>query len=332
MKRIMLIIFIILLTGCGKAEYNTQYLDVFDTYTTFQAYCSSQQEFDEISQGLHSEMTRLNKLFDIYNDYEGISNLKAINDNAGKKPVSVDKDLYELIKAGVNAYDETDGYINIAMGSVLKVWHNYREEALASPEKAAVPSYDELSEAARHTDIGSIILDDDTMSVYISDKYTSIDPGAIAKGYAADRAREYLENKGVTAALLNLGGNVICLNDDSKPLWKIGVQKPEEGSSEYVYKLDLNNKSAVSSGNYQRYYMYNGKVYHHIIDKNTLMPADNNKSVTIVSNSSLEGDIYSTYLFILPYSEGSKIAEEKGFEAVWVDNEDKVTANVAQGK
>lgn len=325
MKKVIFILCLLLLAGCGgKKEYSTQYLDIFDTYTVFQAYCSSQQEFDKAAEGLHNEMTRLNKLFDIYNDYEGISNLKTVNDNAGKKPVKVDKELYDLIKQGVSAYYETDGYINIAMGSVLKIWHNYRETALDDPERASVPSRGELEEAAKHSDIKSIVLDDESMSVYIKDRETSIDVGAIAKGYAADRAREYLNEKGITAGLLNLGGNVIGLNDSTKPYWKIGVQKPLEGSTEYVYKLDINNESAVSSGNYQRYYVYKDKIYHHIIDKNTLMPADNNKSVTIVSDSSLKGDIYSTYLLILPADEGRKIAEEKGLKAVWIDNEDRV--------
>ena len=324
MKKIILLLCLLMLTACGKREYSTKYFDLFDTYTSFQAYCSSQSEFEEISEGLHSEMARLNKLFDIYNDYEGISNLKTINDNAGISPVKVDEDLYALIKEGINAYNETDGYINIAMGSVLRVWHDYREMAETDPDKAAVPTKAELEEAALHRDINSIVLNEKDKSVYIKDKNTSIDVGAIAKGYAADKARQYLNEKGITAGLLNLGGNVIGLNDKVKPSWKIGVQKPTEGSSEYVYKLDIENEAAVSSGNYQRYYVYEGKVYHHIINKDTLLPADNNKSVTIVSSSSLEGDIYSTYLFILPYEEGIKIAEEKGLNVVWVDNKDKV--------
>lgn len=324
MKKIFFALCLILLTGCSQREYSAQYFDIFDTYTTLQLYCNSQKEFDEISTGLHDEMLRLHRLFDIYNEYDGISNIKTVNSNAGIRPVKVDEELYGIIKKGISAYDKTDGYINIAMGSVLAVWHDYREKALDDPKSAAIPSEEELRSASEHTDISSIVLNDKDMSVYINDKNTSIDLGAIAKGYAADKARQYLNERGITAGLLNLGGNVIGLNDSKKPAWKIGVQKPEEGSTEFVYKLDIKNQSAVSSGNYQRFYVYNDKVYHHIIDKNTLMPADNNKSVTIVSDSSLEGDIYSTYLFILPCNEGRKIAEEKGFKAIWVDNDDRL--------
>ncbi len=323
MKKIFIILCLLFLTGCGQKEYSTQYFDIFDTYTTLQLYCNSQSEFDQISDGLHDEMLRLHRLFDIYNTYDE-ANIKTVNDNAGIAPVKVEEDLYNIVKEGVAAYDKTDGYINIAMGSVLNIWHNYRERALDDPENAAIPTVEELKAAAEHTDIDNIVLNDKDMTIFIKDKDASIDLGAIAKGYAADKARKYLNERGITAGLLNLGGNVIGLTDSRKPCWKIGVQKPEEGSTEFVYKMDIENQSAVSSGNYQRFYIYNGSIYHHIIDKDTLMPADKNKSVTIVSESSLEGDIYSTYLFILPCEQGRKIAKEKGFKAVWVDNEDRI--------
>ena len=323
MKKIFFILCLLLLTGCGQKEYSTQYFDIFDTYTTLQLYCDSRAEFDRVSDGLHDEMLRLHRLFDIYNTYDE-ANIKTVNDNAGIAPVKVEEDLYNIVKEGAAAYDKTYGYINIAMGSVLDIWHNYREKALDDPENAAIPTMEELKAAAEHTDIGNIVLNDKDMTIFIKDKDTSIDLGAIAKGYAADKARKYLNERGITAGLLNLGGNVIGLTDSRKPYWKIGVQKPEEGSTEFVYKMDIENQSAVSSGNYQRFYVYNGSIYHHIIDKDTLMPANNNKSVTIVSDSSLEGDIYSTYLFILPCEQGRKIAKEKGFRAVWTDNEDRI--------
>lgn len=323
MKKIIFVIFIVMmLAGCGKQEYTTSYLDVFDTFSTLTMYTSSRDEFDSISDELHTELVKLNKLFDIYNDYEGINNIKTINDNAGIAPVTVDNEIIDLIKAGIDAYDKTDGTVNIAMGSVLKIWHSYRENALDN-NIYAVPASEELEEAAKHTDINSIIIDEDNSTVFITDENTSLDVGAIAKGYTADYAAEFLREKNVGSALLNLGGNVICLNDSTKESWTIGVTSPEN-PQEYIDKITIKNKSAVSSGNYQRYYEYNGKRYHHIIDSKTLYPAENNSGVTIISDSSLEGDIFSTALFILPYEDGKKLAEENGFEALWVTTEGNV--------
>lgn len=323
MKKLIFVIFIILMfSGCGKQEHNTSYLDVFDTFSTLTMYTSSQEEFTNISDELHSELINLNRLFDIYNDYEGINNIKTINDNAGIAPVKVDKEIIDLLKAGKEAYDKTNGTVNIAMGSVLEIWHSYRENALDNGI-SAIPSAEELTEAAKHTDINSIVIDENNSTVFITDENTSIDVGAIAKGYAADYAAQFLREKNIGSALLNLGGNVICLNDSTKESWTIGVTSPDD-TEEYIDKITLKNKSAVSSGNYQRYYEYNGKRYHHIIDSKTLFPSESNSGVTIVSDSSLEGDIFSTALFILPYEEGIKLAEENNIEALWVTTDGNV--------
>ena len=207
------------------------------------------------------------------------------------------------------------------MGSVLNIWHNYRENALNN-NVYAIPTNTELIEASKHTGINSIVIDENNSTVFIKDKYTSIDVGAIAKGYAADYAVKYLKSKGIKVALINLGGNVIAINDKDKESFKTGVVSPNN-NDEYIYSFDLSNQSAVTSGNYQRYYDYNGKRYHHIIDSKTLFPSENNKEVTVVTNSSLEGDVFSTALFILPYDEGVKLAKDNNLKVMWIDKNDK---------
>lgn len=319
-KLILLIGLMLMLCGCGREKYTTEYLDVFDTYSTLTIYTNDKEKANEASNELHKELLSLNKKFDIYNSYEGINNIKTINDNAGIKPVKVDSETLDLIKKGKEAYTKTKGTVNIALGSVLKIWHSYRTDALDN-NVYKIPTQEELEKANKHTDINSIIIDEKNSTVYISDKDTSIDVGAIAKGYAADYAAEFLRKKGITAALLNLGGNVIALTDETKESWKTGVMSPDN-TAEYIATVDLSNESAVTSGNYQRYYEYNGKKYHHIIDGKTLFPSNNNKGVTVVAKSSLEGDMFSTALFILPYEEGQKLAEENNIKAMWITSDD----------
>ncbi len=322
MKKLVLLIgIIILLCGCGREKYTTEYFDVFDTYSTLTIYTKDKEMADAVSNELHKELLSLNKKFDIYNSYEDINNIKTINDNAGIKAVKVDSETLDLIKKGKEAYTKTNGTVNIALGSVLKIWHNYRTNALDN-NIYAIPSQTELENANKHTDINSIIIDEKNSSIYIEDKETSIDVGAIAKGYAADYAAEFLKEKGITAALLNLGGNVIALTDKTKESWKTGVISPDN-SSEYIAAIDLSNESAVTSGNYQRYYEYEGKKYHHIIDNKTLFPSEYNKGVTVVAESSLDGDMFSTALFILPYQEGIKLAENNNIKAMWITSDNK---------
>lgn len=319
MKRFLLILTLLfMLTGCSSMQkYDTCYLDVFDTFSTFSCYTNSKKEFDIIANELHSYLTELNKKFDIYNSYEGMNNLKTINDNAGIKPVKVDSNILELISLGKAAYEDTNGTINIAMGSVLNIWHNYRENA------DGIPTSEELRNADEHSDINNIIIDEKNSTVFIKDKFTRIDVGALAKGYCGDKAKEFLIDKGAGSALLNLGGNVVCINDDTKPNWNIGIQDPDNDNG-FIKEITVSNKSAVTSGNYQRFYEYNGKKYHHIIDTKTLMPADNNKSVTVLADNSFYADMLSTALFILPYNEGMKLAQKYDAKAIWVTDNNEI--------
>lgn len=309
------------ITGCSQTKYDSYYMNIFDTFSTFSCYADNETEFNKVNKELEQYLIDLNKKYDIYNDYD-FANIKTINDNAGIKAVKVDSDIIELIKFGKDTYNITDGTVNIAMGSVLEIWHKYRTDAIDN-NKVAVPSMEELKKAAEHTDINSIEIDENNSTVFIKDKLTRIDVGAIAKGFSADKAKDFLKSKGVTDALLNLGGNVIGINGENRKSWTTGVQNPDN-DSDYITKYDLVNQSAVTSGNYQRYYEYEGKRYHHIIDGKTLMPADNNKSVSIVSDSSALCDALSTAIFILPYNEGVKLAEKNKVKVVWLTKDNEV--------
>ena len=325
MKKLLLFAFILMLfTGCSKQKkYDYTYFDVFDTYSTLTIYSNKpKDEVDKINNQLHLELQNLHKLFDIYNNYENMNNLKTVNDNAGIKPVIVDKKLLDLIEYGKNAYSLTDGNLNIAMGSVLKIWHTCRENA-NNGNLPSIPSFETLNLASKNTDINSIIIDKNLSTIYISNPNTSIDVGSIAKGYCADYGIEFLKEKGVDIALLNLGGNVKSLNNNLKETFTVGVISPNN-SEQFVDKVKISNQSAVSSGNYQRFFEYNDEKYHHIIDPKTLYPANNNKSVTIVSNSSLTADTFSTTLFILPYEQGKELAKKHNLSVIWVDINNKV--------
>lgn len=331
MKKIIIAVIIsaLLLSGCAEQKYTYSYYDVFDTVSSITLFCGK-EEADKISGELHDELLRLSRLFDIYNDYEGIQNLKTVNDNAGKAPVKADEDIIRLLSEGKMAYDATEGGVNTALGSVLEIWHKYRENALEN-NIYALPSDEELKAASEHTDINCIKIDEQNSTVFISDPEASVDVGAIAKGYAADYARDFLKEKGISAGMVNLGGNLIVLNDSRKKSFKTGVVSPE-GNGEYAAEIDLSDESAVTSGSYQRYYEYNGKRYHHIIDRKTLYPAEYNKSVTVVDESSMKGDIFSTALFVLPYEEGKALAEKNNVEAMWITNDDRIYKTNGFGK
>jgi len=229
-----------------------------------------------------------------------------------------------MLKFSVKQYELTKGRVNIALGSVLSIWHNYREAGKDDPENAKIPPMDELKAASQHTDINNIVIDEEAKTVYLKDKDMSLDVGAIAKGYAVEVVAKEVEGAGLKSAIISVGGNVRTIGSppEGKKTWAIGLQDPFseiQGTQNIVDTVYVNDMSVVTSGDYQRYYEVNGTLYHHIIDPDTLMPANYFKSVSVIYPDSGTADALSTCLFLLPYEEGYSLIESiQGAEALWI--------------
>lgn len=303
-------------------KYTVNFLDVFDTSTDITGFTNTQDEFNDEAAIIKEQLTYYNNLYDIYNDYDGMNNIKTINDNAGVAPVEVDPEIIELIKFGQDMYDLTDGKVNIAMGSVLRIWHEYREYGINNPEKASLPDLAELQAAAEHTDINNVIVDEKASTVYLADKDMSLDVGSIAKGYAVQQVLEYCKAQGMNNILFSVGGNIAGLGTRGDGTnFKIAIQNPDLESSEpYIEKLSITDgQCVVSSGDYQRFYQVDGKRYCHIINPDTLYPSETFAGVSILTDDSAKADALSTALFNMTLEEGQDfINSQDGVEAMWV--------------
>ncbi len=313
--------------GCNNEtqlnKYKAYYFDYFDTATTIIGYANTQEEFDKICGDIKSQLNKYHRLFTIYNRYEGLNNLVTINDvdNGKHNVVTVDREIIDMLTFAKEMYQKTNGTVNIAMGSVLKIWHNYRNAGLDDPVNAELPPMEKLKEASEHTNIDDLIVDTENNTVFIADPEMTLDVGAIAKGYAVERIAEYLETKGVTNFLLNVGGNVRTIGMADTEKWKVGIENPDISNEEkpYIEYLEVAGESIVTSGSYQRFYMVNGENYHHIIDPETLMPGTKYRSVSVLTDNSGLGDAMSTALFLMDYEEGKQLVESiENVEAMWV--------------
>lgn len=324
MKRLVsaLLLVGILLGGCsapqessGEKQYNATFLTLFDTVTTIVGRAESQEEFQAAAQAVHDELLEYHQLFDIYHDYEGLNNLKTVNDNAGIAPVEVDRRIMDLLKDCRLYWEATGGKVNPAMGSVLKLWHEARTEGLDDPVNARLPDEAALAEAAEHMDFDAVILDEEASTVYISDPEVSLDVGSIAKGWSAQRTAENAPR----GLLISVGGNVCATGpkDETGAAWVVGIQNPD-GGDEYLHTLYITGGCVVTSGDYQRYYVVDGKPYHHIIDPDTLYPSEYWRSVTIVCADSGLADVLSTALFLLPQAQGQELLDRFEAVAMWV--------------
>jgi thiamine biosynthesis lipoprotein len=319
-------ILILNLTACAtvkeQTRYQAQFLELFDTVTTIIGYSENKDDFSEFAQMIYDNLKELHELYDKYHDYEGINNIKAINDNAGIQPVKVDQRIIDMLLFSRKAYELSGGRVNIAFGSVLEVWHDYREEGTEDPTVAKLPPMELLKEKSQHTDINKMIINEEESTVFLEDPEMSLDVGAIAKGYATERVAQIAIEKGYTNGLLSVGGNVRAIGSraEKEKAWNVGIQNPDlESEDQYLYILNLEDLSLVSSGDYERYYTVDGKEYHHIIDPATLMPAEYFTAISIVTKDSGLADALSTSIYNMSYEEGLALIEDlPGTEALWV--------------
>lgn len=269
----------------------------------------------------------LNEALNLCDYYENIfsrtkedSELSRVNSN---QTTDISKELYELISAGLEYAALSNGAFDITIGSVSKLWD-------FTAESPKVPDSGQIAEALTHVDYTSVSVSDNGDGTYSISKPDDVilDLGAVAKGYIADKIKDFLEENGVKHAIINLGGNVLCIgkktNTDN---FGIGVRKPFAANNEVLVALSIDDSSVVSSGNYERYfYADDGTFYHHILNPATGYSYDNDLSdVTILSKDSLTGDCLSTTCFCLGLEDGMKLIESlDGIEAVFVTNEGEI--------
>ena len=324
MKRILpLFLALLLLTGCSAPapeadttqQYTATFLNLFDTVTTIIGRAESEEAFKEKTQTIHDDLLYYHELFDIYNDYDGVNNIKTINDNAGIAPVKVDQAIIDLLLDCKEYYDLTNGRVNVMLGSVLYLWHEARNDGINDPQHAKLPQMEALQEAANHCSFDLLAIDEAASTVYITDACARLDVGAVAKGWATQRAAKNAP-KGM---LLSVGGNVCATGpklSDGTP-WVIGIQDPD-ASDKNLHTVFVTENSVVTSGDYQRTYWVEGEAYHHIIDPDTLMPGAYWRSVSIIYPDSGLADALSTALFLMDREEGEALAAKCGAEVLWV--------------
>ena len=317
MKRILLIINLLLIismfSGCTKFTNNQinvsgQY---FDTAVSITIYGGTKDVAD--------------KCKDICSKYENMfsnkidsSEISMININSAKGNwTSVSKDTLELIKKGIEFGNISNGLFDITIGEVSQLWDFKDGNNLPDPAT--------IKEKISNVNYKNIEIDGN--NVRLSNPNAKLDLGGIAKGYIADKLKEYLLSQNIDSALINLGGNVLLVGsklDGSN--FRIGIQKPFEESGETILVVNTHDKSIVTSGTYERYFYKDNKLYHHILDTHTGYPVENDLcSVTIISDSSMMGDGLSTTAFLMGLNDGLNYIESlENTEAIFIDKDLKI--------
>ncbi len=322
----MVIGLLVILTGCPKPANMAEtkgnvYFTFFDTVSYIYSYAGDSQEaFDANCEEVAAILEEYHRLFDIYYEHSGVNNLCTLNSQAGGDWLTVDEKLIDFLLYAEELYEKTDGEMNVMMGAVLRPWHDSRTQAASG--NAALPDRGVLEEAAKHTSFDLLEIDREGKRVRITDPLASIDVGALGKGYATEMAAEYLIGKGISSYVLNIGGNIRVIGQKTDGSgWLTGIKNPQAPDT-YSSYITLADTSCVTSGIYERYFTVDGKRYHHVIDKDTLMPATYFASVSIITPDSGLADALSTALFCMSYEEGTELLQDfEGVEVLWITSD-----------
>jgi len=314
-KVLIIIVIIISLTGCSKQPIQTYSKSNFqlNTLITITLFEDDEETFQEI--------------FNLIAYYEKIlsmhlsdSELYNINKFAYDGPVTISTKMEEILNDSLHYYNLSDGLFDISIGPLVNLW-----DISDDSENKKPPSKIEIEETIKYVGFENIKIIDNT--IQFSNPNNSIDLGGIAKGFIVDKIVDYLTSIEVDKAILDFGGNIYVIGEkDINVPFVVGIQNPFDFRGEYVATVSVANKSVVTSGIYERYFEYDNNIYHHIINPFTGYPEDNSlASVTIISNSSLDGDALSTVVFLLGLDQGMQLIDQlDNIEAIFINKNKEV--------
>lgn len=327
----LLLILIITQTGCGTVDPVAKTSYYLDTVCTITIYDMQEMSEETAKAVIDEGFATCNEYEQLLSKTKENSDIARINRASGKA-TTVDPRTIDVIGKGIYYGDLSDGKFDITVGKATDLWDFHSE----NPK---VPRDADLAEAVACVDYKQIKIDKGQNTVRLTNPNAQIDLGGIAKGYIADKVAETLKAKGVTNAVIDLGGNIVCIGGkpdsggfggSSGPVdYNIGIERPYSDRSEIIGSVPMQNQTIVTSGVYERCFTVGDKTYHHILDVKTGYPVDSDvEAVTIVAQlgQSVDCDGLSTTCLLLGVEEGKKLIESiDGVEALFIDKDDKIT-------
>lgn len=308
-KSLFILLILLFVTGCTQSKTVQKTETIMGTDVSVTVVADSVEKGEAAINAALDEIKRLDRMMSLYKDD---SEITRVNMAAGKHPVTVSPEMIEVAEKAVQISELTGGAFDVTIGPLVVLWQMRLKQD-------AIPSDAEIKNVLSRIGYRNLVIDAHKSTIYLSKPHMIMDFGAIAKGYAADKAAEVLKKKGIENGIVAVSGDIRVLGkrSDGKP-WNIGVQHPRQPDKTLVV-LPLSNKSISTSGDYERFRIVNNKRYHHILDPRIGRPSAGMESVTVIGNRGIDIDPLTTALFILGTEKGMDIVKKLGYEAIFVD-------------
>lgn len=319
MKRIAIVLVIagmLVFSGCERQVSVQKTEPIMGTDVAITVVAKTEREGEAAIDAAMDEIRRLDRMMSLYKED---SEITRVNLAAGEHSIQVSPEMIEAAEAARKVSELSAGAFDVTIGPLSVLWQMRLREG-------TVPSDRELAAVRSRVNFKEVLINRKERSLFLTRKGMVMDFGGVAKGYAADRAAEVLKKQGVLNALVAVAGDIRAMGrrEDGKP-WRIGVQHPRE-PGRLLATLELSDKSISTSGDYERFTIVRKKRYHHILDPRTGRPSEGVESVTVVGDRGAVIDPLTTALFILGPEKGMKLVKDLGYEALFVDDQGRVTS------
>ncbi len=286
-------------------------------YTIVSITVSSDSE-KKSKEAIDKAFNELNRLERLLNFYSEDSEISMINKYAGERPVKVSQDTFDIIQKAIYVSEQTEGMFDITVGPLVRVWDF---------QNALIPEDQIIKDRTKLIGYKNIILDKERSTVFLKKKGIEIDLGGIIKGYAADKAVDVLKKNGIKSGIVAVAGDIktFGMRPDNKP-WRVGIQNPREKgyNDEIIAVIDISDLAISTSGDYQKYFIKDGKRYHHLLNPRTGHPVNDFQSVTIITDDAALADAFATGIFILGQEKGINLLKRLGLDGIIINIDGKI--------
>ncbi|MEL6250388.1 MAG: FAD:protein FMN transferase [Bacteroidota bacterium] len=319
-RKSFLVLFFLSLSFGVKGQSHTHIHESFHMGSPF-AITVVHEEEQKAWEAIKAAEIEIERVEALISSWKESSQTSAINRAAGKNAVKVDPELFQLISRAQKVSELSAGAFDISYASMDRIWK-------FDGSMKTLPTEDAISISVAKIDFQKVILDQEQQSVFLQEEGMRIGFGAIGKGYAANRAKKILREMGMTAGMVNAGGDLIAWGrEEDGSLWKIAVADPTKEKKVLAW-LEVDDKAVVTSGDYERYVILEGKRYAHIIDPRTGWPVQGLKSVSIICPDAEIADALATTVFVLGKEKGLELVEKlRGIECIIITDENEIVTS-----
>ena len=308
---------LLILSACSPRQETIYKKTRTSMYTSVTITVSSDSE-EKAEKAIEVAFNELDRLAKLLNFYSEDSEISAINRHAGNKPVRVSYETLDILEKALYVSENTEGGFDITVGPLVRLWDF---------QKKTIPDRTTVKEKLKLVGYKNIVIDKKASTVFLKTKGIQIDLGGIIKGYAADKAVEVLKQQGIRAGIVAVAGDIktFGIRPDGG-LWKVGIQNPRQQTDkdEIMATVGLSDTAISTSGDYQKFFIKDGRRYHHLLNPKTGYPDNECRSVTIIAKDAALTDAFATGIFILGAQKGMDALNRLGLDGIIVDKDGKI--------